>query len=142
VSNLIEAVKESLEKFNNSIKADMSSKGMDTTFTASNSLSVSESGYILSSTGIDYIQYLNRGRPPGKYPPLRVIERWVDLKGLRVDPFVVARSIAENGSRIYRNRELGLKLEDKAFILQQEINKKIPEFLSNLIIVEINNSFK
>lgn len=30
----------------------------------------------------DYLQYVDRGRRPGTYPPIRAIQRWVTIKGI------------------------------------------------------------
>ena len=52
----------------------------------------------------DYYQFVDRGRKPGKYPPLEMINDWVRGKsgtfpGLSVEQtsFLVRRSIAEKG---------------------------------------------
>jgi len=104
MANITEIIEQELNAFNQSIKEDMRAKGMDTTKNASNSLRIEKRGQVYVSVGIDYIQYLDRGRPPGKFPPMDTIKRWVELKGLQVDPFVIARGIAENGTRIFRSK--------------------------------------
>lgn len=30
----------------------------------------------------DYLQYVDRGRKPGTYPPIQAIQRWVTIKGI------------------------------------------------------------
>jgi len=137
VSEIIEA---ELNLFNTSIQQTMSDKNMDASGNAARSLTVEQRGYIFVSVGIDYIEYLNRGRPPGKFPPMAAIERWVNLKGLKIDPFVIARNIADNGTRIFRNRELGLKLEDKTTALEASINKVLPKFVADQIKTAFNKA--
>lgn len=31
----------------------------------------------------DYLQYVDRGRRPGTYPPIKAIQRWVQIKGIK-----------------------------------------------------------
>lgn len=31
----------------------------------------------------DYLQYVDRGRRPGTYPPIRAIQKWVQIKGMK-----------------------------------------------------------
>lgn len=31
----------------------------------------------------DYLQYVDRGRRPGTYPPIQAIQRWVQIKGMK-----------------------------------------------------------
>lgn len=142
MATIFDIVRESLEAYNADISEEMDRKNMDASGNAKNSLNVVQNGYIISSVGIDYIEYLNRGRPPGKFPPISAIERWVNLKGVAASPYAIARNIANNGTRIYRNRELGLKLEVKNAALEAELNEKLPTFIRNQITLSINASFK
>jgi hypothetical protein len=41
----------------------------------------------------DYLQYVDRGRRPGTYPPIQAIQRWVTIKGL---PKEAAWAIRQN----------------------------------------------
>jgi hypothetical protein len=41
----------------------------------------------------DYLQYVDRGRKPGTYPPIQAIQRWVTIKGL---PKEAAWAIRQN----------------------------------------------
>jgi hypothetical protein len=124
------------------IQDEMYRKRLVASGRAVNSLEVSESLPILSIKGSDYIEYLDRGRPPGKFPPMAAIERWVDSKGLQVDPYVIARGIARQGSRIYRNRSLGIELDKKNQAISEDIKRDLPTFMSNLIKTEVNKAFK
>lgn len=61
----------------------------------------------------DYWWYLVNGRRPGKFPPLKDIEQWIDDKGLVYDipkrqlAFLIARKIANEGTTIYQDYALG-----------------------------------
>jgi len=56
----------------------------------------------------DYIYYLEKGRKPGKKPPLKAIEDWIDAKGLVYDiskrslAFLIQRKIAEEGTTVWQ----------------------------------------
>ena len=41
----------------------------------------------------DYLQYVDRGRKPGTYPPIQAIQKWVSIKGL---PKEAAWAIRQN----------------------------------------------
>lgn len=141
-SKIEEFVRKKLEEINELIKEDMKIKGLDASGTASKSLNVRQRGLVLSSVGADYFEYINRGRPPGKYPPLEAIERWVDFKDPTISAFAVARTIAKKGTRIYRNRSLGIELEKKNKALTESMNKEFPAFLRNLVKSNINRAFR
>lgn len=59
--------------------------------------------------GPDYIEFMERGRGPGKFPPLGVIEKWIEAKGIQADisnkslAFLIGRKIAEEGSVLHRS---------------------------------------
>jgi hypothetical protein len=119
-----------LTKFNTEIRNEMSRKGLDTTGKASASLRVVKSANIIASVGIDYIEYLNRGRGPGKQPPLEKIKQWVEAKNLEVAPFVIARKIGREGTEIFRDRTKGLMLEPKIEDTVKRITKRVGEAIA------------
>ena len=46
----------------------------------------------------DYLQYVDEGRKPGSYPPIRAIADWARVKGISKDAvFPIARSIFKFG---------------------------------------------
>ena len=146
MATIKEVVLEALEDFNKSIVSTMQDKNMDHTGAASSSIRIEDNGHILKSFGIYYIEYLNRGSAPWDNPEnfaklgyiLDKVTNWAADNG--VNPYAVAKVIAEQGSRIYRNRELGLKLEDKKTQLEEELNKLLPTFVKNDIILKLNKS--
>ncbi len=138
---VIDAVIKEIEELNDQIKDTMVVKKLDASNNARKSLKVVVRGDYVVSEGIDYFEYLNRGRGPGKFPPISAIRRWIDIKGLSLDEYAVATNLAKYGSRIYNNRSLGIQLESKIFDLRDRINKSLPDIISNSIISEINNAF-
>ena len=45
------------------------------------------------------------GRRPGSLPPVQAIEDWIQAKGLDLNPWAVAKSIAKKGTTIFRGRQ-------------------------------------
>ncbi len=46
----------------------------------------------------DYLEYVDQGRKPGKYPPIRAISEWCRIKGIESSAaFPIARSIYKFG---------------------------------------------
>lgn len=46
----------------------------------------------------DYIRFVDKGRQPGRFPPISSIRSWVALKGISEEAvFPIARKIAEQG---------------------------------------------
>jgi hypothetical protein len=57
--------------------------------------------------GEDYTKQLIEGRPAGKFPPIKAIEKWIYDKGITSDipikslAFLIARKIAQQGTNYY-----------------------------------------
>ncbi|NIV13657.1 MAG: hypothetical protein GWN62_20965, partial [Aliifodinibius sp.] len=73
MSELIDNTVRLVEEFNQQIRSDLNSKGIDNTGEASRSMriEVEQIGTKVNirSLGIDYMYYLDQGRAPGKFPP-------------------------------------------------------------------------
>jgi hypothetical protein len=65
------------------------------------------------------------GRKPGTMPPIKSIKEWIELRGLRLNPWAVAMNIKKRGTVIYRDRRKGIDFNQ----IQQ---KYMDEFLNNL----------
>ena len=68
--------------------------------------------------GEDYGQQLITGRKPGKFPPIKSIQQWIEAKGLTLNKitkeglaFVIARKIAKKGTDIFRHKKPGLNVK-------------------------------
>lgn len=124
------------------IQRDLSSKGIDNKGAASKSLRVEgqETNTMVNVKliGVDYIEYLDRGRGPGKFPPVSAIEDWVNTKPVEINPYLVGRKIALFGTSIYRDRTKGIMLDEKIEVLKQRIKEQIPK----AIRTEITNNLK
>jgi hypothetical protein len=79
---------------------------------------ITATGYRLLLFGASYALALEYGRKPGKFPPLKSIQLWIDAKGLTQQPggasvtanekgysslaFLIGRKIAQNGTMLYQ----------------------------------------
>lgn len=75
-------------------------------------------GYRLTLFGASYALALEYGRKPGKFPPLKSIQLWIEAKGLTQQPggasvtagekgysslaYLIGRKIAQNGTVLYQ----------------------------------------
>ena len=72
-----------------------------------------------------YAYYAHEGRKPGKMPPVEMVESWARRKGL--DPFLVARSIANKGTK-------GKKFMDIAYDKQKpKFNREAKVLLNDIV---------
>ena len=92
---------------------------------------------------------MDTGRGPGKFPPRRPIERWVESK-LGISPsdsefdgvvYIISKKIADLGTTIFRNQGKGIELDKKIVTLRKNLNEALRE--STVIqIKEKLNRFK
>ncbi len=147
MNELIENTVELVEQFNEDIKSDLSSKGIDNSKDASNSLRIkveqSSNKINISSLGVDYIYYLDKGRGPGKFPPVKVTEDWVATKPVDINPFLVGRKIAREGTEIYKDNSKGIQLDKKREELQKTIKEQAPKWAKKDLLIKIKaNKFE
>lgn len=89
------------------IKSDLihllDTENRNATGKAKASLAIDVNGLKGTLTGNNYIEYVFRGRGPGKMPPLSAIIDWCNAKGLpRGLAWVIAKRIAQFGTKLYR----------------------------------------
>jgi hypothetical protein len=102
-----------LERLKENIQRSISDKGMTYTGGAAASLEVKDNQLL----GNDYIYFLEYGRKPGKYPPVKPIRDWVRDKLGVADKevnsvgFLVSRKIANIGTDIHTGARPNLGLE-------------------------------
>ena len=119
------------------LQAEIAAQQHNATGTASASLVVERDpdGYVIK--GVGYLYWVNFGRKAGKFPPLDVIRRWVELKGIASGKavasvaFLIGRAIMRKGipAKPYVNWGEGNSLERKDFITRtiKRNNDKIVE---------------
>jgi len=135
MNDQIKAVIKEVERFNDSIRDTLNIKGISDTKEAANSLFIEYGADFVQSIGIFYLEFLDTGRAPGKFPPIAPIERWVESK-LGISPsdsnfdgivYVISKKIADLGTTIYRNKSKGIELDKKIVTLRKNINEALRE---------------
>lgn len=91
-------------------------------------------------TGLDYTEYLTKGRSNGGFPPVQVIRQWIDDKGITPYDniskdslaFLIARKIAREGTEYFKQG--GTDLLDG--VITTERIRKIVEAYSKSILTD------
>jgi hypothetical protein len=106
-----------------------------------------KTGELLGSKSFDYQEF---GRPPGKQPPTGTIARWIEDK--RLTPpngwtvmgfaYVIARKIGLEGTRIWRDKSLGIPITQIITDNVDRFAEDLGESLFNQISDQIMKSFK
>lgn len=94
----------------------------------------------------DYWKYVEYGRPPGKYPPIGSIEKWISVKPIIPDSrfgkvpttkqlaFMISRKISREGTRGTKPLERSLESpEVKTFInaIKQEFVSQVISYIES-----------
>ena len=104
------------------VKRTMDEKDLNSSGKTGDSLFIEENKLI----GSGAFYFLEHGRAPGKMPPISAMEDTIKNRGLTgYSPWAMAKSIAENGTRIYRNKSLGFSVGEIA-------TKYVPEMLNEI----------
>lgn len=83
--------------------AYMQSDNRNATGKSVRSLQVSATQNTGKLTGAPYIEFVFRGRGPGKFPPLSAIIDWLNARGLpRGMAWGVAKKISESGTKLWQ----------------------------------------
>ena len=97
-------------------------------------------GAIISLGGNEYITFIEKGRKPGKYAPIKALEKWVMAKGLATDEkkvtalaFAINNKIKKKGIKarpVLENAYSdGLPMYNK--IIDEVLNKDLDKFLQD-----------
>jgi len=148
-SLLLKNTFEALEAFNDEIREDLRTKGIDNRGEARESLRVTQekqgSKIKTASRGVFYFEFLDKGRAPGKFPPPSVIEEWTATKPVDIPAFLVGRKIAREGTEIYKNRAKGVQLDEKRIRLKRFLQENAPKWAKQDLLITIqglNSKFK
>ena len=142
-------VVEEVRRFNDDLKKTINEKGLTNTGRTGASIQVRTTGNIVESIGVGYIGVLDKGRRPGKFPPVLAIQEWArtklgisDEKDLKNAAYAISRKIAREGTAIYNDNSKGIELDKKIETLKQSITKNISKYVANVIKNELTKSFK
>lgn len=147
MSELIENTVLLVENFNDEIRSDLSSKGFDDSGEAANSLRITKTKKSVTSHGVFYIEYLDRGsapwRNPNQYKKLGFIlsadvSDWAFRKATDISPYAIAHTIAHKGNSIYRNPSSGLTILRKIDDLKVKIKNNAPFWAKADILTELH----
>lgn len=86
----------------------------------------------------DYFQYVDEGRKPGSWPPIKAISNWARVKGISQSAvFPIARSIYKFG---IKPTDISDKAQNKALNGQPliRLEDSIGENVQDMIVDEIN----
>lgn len=82
------------------------------------------------------------GRKPGNMPPIKSIEQWIKDKGLELNAWAVAKSIAKKGTTIYQRKRRGLTIGAIVLDSKSEFLNDIGAGIANDILTHIRESAK
>lgn len=142
-SQFLIAGQELITEFLNAIKDDMinymDTENRNATGRSRASIQVvnvtDSGGQVVGNEGIEFVF---RGRGPGKMPPLFNIIEWCYARGIpRAAAWIIAKRISEAGTKLYRSGRDVLQ----EIITEERINKFI-ESLTVLYTVEIESDIK
>lgn len=88
---LVSALKKNLADLNKYASGDL----VDTMYYET---STAEGKALIKLSANDYLRFVDKGRAPGKFPPLKAISRWASIRGISQRAvFPIAKKIAEKG---------------------------------------------
>ncbi len=99
--------------------------------------------------GPDYSGDLQDGRPPGPMSDedFEHLQRWIEAKGLNINPWAVRKKIESSGTRLFRGADPRFSKPTDTFKAPSEvtveyINKEITKFIRLELSSSIINAFK
>ena len=108
-------------------------------------IEIGEDYFKVSISLADYWQYLEKGRGPGKFPPVDKIKEWIEVKPINPTPlsngktpsveqlsFLISRKIANEGTEGKPFFEPAKEQTIREF--EDKINQAIEEDVSNFIL--------
>ncbi len=126
-----QAIQEIGDEFVKRLKQEFDQKNLNDTGEARDSLIAQAKEGRLLIWGLARVLFLEFGRRPGEFPPVDVIQGWVERKlGVSKSEskgvaFVIARKIAEEGTDIFTDRAKGLQIELVLKEMYDELSKVI-----------------
>lgn len=105
-------------------------------------------GLFLQILAAPYFKNVDEGRRPGKMPPTKVIQKWVDRKGIKIKnatsqqtAFVIARSIGRKGIKPMNitNKLIDNIIRNKDTIIKAGVVKDIQNLIDKMLITPLKN---
>jgi hypothetical protein len=95
----------------------------------------------------DYLKNVDEGRKPGKYPPIKAIAKWAQIKGIAPEAvFPIARSIYKFGIKptnvIQKTNKEFQTSQTLANKYAKRISSNIEDIVTEMIVTEVINKNK
>lgn len=142
-------LKQEFDSLKNDLIAKHESLGMKASGNWIESLENRSKGLSGQLWGEAYTEQLVNGRKPGKFPPIKMIEKWIYDKGITPDgisysslAFLIARKIAKEGTKYFKQG--GTDLIEAVITPQriQSILDKVSEFQISSFTSEVRGVLK
>jgi hypothetical protein len=95
--------------------------------------------------GEEQWRFVGNGRRPGKMPPIAPIQAWIDAKGFSISAWAVAKSIAQRGSKDWRNKAPNVFLsamDDFEKDGLAKLESEVAGYFENQVVDVVVNNFK
>lgn len=110
------------------IRANLEQDGSNASYTLSDTLSytigIEENRYWVDVEMEDYWKYVNKGRKPGKRPPVEKIAEWIRVKPLTPKPYTYTPSVKSLAFLIQRSIKKKKGYAPPRTVIEGWINKK------------------
>ena len=152
MSEAIEYIESKVDEFNQSIKNDIDRKGMNVSGGTKKSIrrETDEQNQIVYSIGAESLEFLNTGRAPGKFPPVKNMIDWVKVKPISMTDengkeysvnqkaYLSGKGIAERGTKIFRDKSKGIQLSLKVTELNEQLINGLPSIAKAEVLQQLN----
>lgn len=151
MSIIDDKVKDLLIEFNENLAKTLDNKGITATGTARDTLTVEmdERNQVGQSIGKYYLEFLDRGRGAGRFPPPDNINAWIRVKlGIQEDKvvrqvsFLIGRKLATEGSEIYKNPGQGIELDVLATEFIKRLKSELPRVIKEHVLLGLRSEMK
>ena len=109
-------ISEIRQKLRGNIHSDMVNRGLNATGRTSASIRTNtlEGPQFVSGTlyANDNWEFVGSGRKPGKQPPISPLKTWIEARGLDMNPYALAKSISEKGTKDFRQKNKNVFLDN------------------------------
>ena len=137
--NILKVLNETAELYTKYYKSRLTNNNINSSSELSNTLdfevTTNDKGYYIKFKALDYWKYVEYGRKAGKFPNLKAIERWIQIKPIIPRPYkgkvptakelayIIGRSIARKG--IKPKNTLQYTLDEVMKIQSEKLEKAI-----------------
>lgn len=142
-----------IENARNNLEANQSNASYNLYNSFEKVIEVGEDYFKVSISLADYWQFLERGRGPGKFPPVDKIKEWIEVKPVNPTPlsngktpsveqlsFLISRKIANEGTEGKPFFEPAKEQTIREF--EDKINQAIDEDVSNFILQVVEKEMR